>query len=193
MKQEFMKLLRALVLCTCLCLVIAATEAVLLRTPFLAGQKAFLYRLLAITALCSIALLLVSGFIFRKKYKFFQMTFSESVLCIGMASVFMALFFTLGPMTIERSYTIYSLADMADHGGQIYSADEIKNRFIEGYIGEANESQKRIDEQVYIGNLEETDGGYKITEKGERLVRIFRFLESIFPVPDKNSIYPNGQ
>lgn len=57
----------------------------------------------------------------------------------------------------------------------------------------ANESQKRLDEQVYIGNVEKTGSGYRITEKGERLISIFRFVEMIFPVPDENSNYPNGK
>lgn len=96
-------------------------------------------------------------------------------------------------MTIERSYTVYSLADMTDHPDTVYSAEDIKAQFIEGYIEEANGSQKRIDEQVSIGNLEEVPGGYRITEKGKNLVELFRFLESIFPVPDESSIYPNGQ
>lgn len=32
----------------------------------------------------------------------------------------------------------------------------------------------------------------QISEKGQRLVGIFRIVEKIFPVTDKNSIYPNG-
>ena len=70
---------------------------------------------------------------------------------------------------------------------------EIKQQFIAGYIEETQESQKRIEEQVYIGNMEETDGGYSITEKGVRLIKLMRYVEMIFPVPDKNSIYPNGK
>ena len=115
------------------------------------------------------------------------------VMCVGLSTLAMALFLALGPMPIERSYTIYSLAEMADSEKDVYSAGEIKTQFIEGFIEEANESQKRIDEQVYIGNLEQTDEGYRITAKGQRLIKLMRLVESIFPVPDKTCIYPNGK
>lgn len=105
---------------------------------------------------------------------------------------FMCLFFSIDPMVIERSYTIFSLADMTDHADTVYSAEDIKTQFIEGYIEGDNESQKRIDEQVSIGNVAKVSGGYQI-KKGKSLVEFFRFIEVIFPVPDKNSIYPNGQ
>lgn len=40
----------------------------------------------------------------------------------------MCTFFTLGPMTMERSYTIYMLADMADYAEMAYNngRDKIK-------------------------------------------------------------------
>lgn len=179
-------------MCVLFCVSIAVLVAILLRTSFLAGQKAFLFRLLFMTAICCMALLLVSVILYLKRKMIWGLSFSTCVLCIGLSTVVMALFFTLGPMTIERSYSIYTLADMADHSETIYTAEEIKTQFIEGYLEEAEESQKRIDEQVYIGNLEGVSGGYQITEKGKRLVRLFRTVEAIFPVPDKNSIYPNG-
>lgn len=193
MKQELIKLLKLAALFVVLSFLIAMVAAILLRLSFWSGQKAFLYRLIAIAALCCIAFLLISIFAFRKKGSVLGISFSSSVLCIGLSTVFMCLFFSLGPMVIERSYTVYSLADMTDHPDMVYSAEDIKTQFIEGYIEEANESQKRIDEQVSIGNLEEVPGGYRITEKGKGLVRLFRFIEEIFPVPDENSIYPNGQ
>lgn len=104
----------------------------------------------------------------------------------------MALFLSLGPMTIERSYTIYSLAEMRDSSQEVYSAQEMKGRFIDGFIEGANENQKRIDEQVSVGNLEPVDGGYKITSKGKRLIDMMRLVEAVFPAPDKTCIYPNG-
>ena len=52
-------------------------------------------------------------------------------MCNSLTTLFMALFLSLGPMTIERSYTIYSLADLTDNASKVYSAEEIKQQFIE--------------------------------------------------------------
>lgn len=191
MKDQLVKLLKAFLVCGAMCILIAAIVAFLLRTPLLAEQKAFLYRLLAFDAIaCFILLVIVVSFIVKRGV-LFGLELSAIVMCVGLSTLFMALFLSLGPMPIERSYTIYSLADMADHADTVYSYEDIKRQFIEGYVEGANESQKRIDEQVYIGNLEQMDNGYQITEKGRCMVSIFRFVEFIFPVPDKNSIYPN--
>ncbi len=192
MKHELNLLFKAVFTSAVCCAVIAAIVALLLRTPLLAGQKAFLYRLLMLEAFACVVLLAVLVPVAIKRGSLLGLEMHAVVMCVGLSTLLMALFFSLGPMTIERSYTIYSLADMADHADKDYSYEDIKDQFIEGYIEGANESQKRLDEQVYIGNLEEVDGGYRITNKGRRLVGIFRLVESIFPVPDENSIYPNG-
>ncbi len=193
MKSELMRLLKLAGLCVLFCAFIASAVMIFLRTSFLSEWRAYLYRLLALDIICCVILLIVCVSIVVKWKMVFGLELSSLVMCIGFSTVFMALFFSLGPMPIERSYTIYSLADMVDRGAPICSAEQIRNRFVDGYIDGAAESQKRIDEQVSIGNLEQTDGGYRITEKGERLIKLFRLIERAFPVPDKNSIYPNGK
>ena len=191
-KKEMITLLKAVGLCVALCVLIAAGVALLLRTPLFAGLMAYLYRLLILDAICCVILLVVVVAVWAKKNDLFGLKMSSAVMCVGLSTLLMALFLSLGPMTIERSYTIYSLAEMKDSTTEVYSAEEIKVQFINGFVEEANESQKRIDEQVSIGNLEKVDGGYKITEKGKRLIDLMRFIESIFPVPDETCIYPNG-
>lgn len=190
--KEIQKLLKAVVVCAILCILIAAGVAGLLRTPFLADYQVYLYRLLIYEMLICIVMLIIAAIVGVKLKggTIWGITFSAQVMCIGLSTLFMALFFSLGPMTIERSYTIYSLADMADHSDVTYTAEDIKTQFIEGYIEGANESQKRLDEQVTIGTIEQTPEGYRITDKGRNLVALYRFIETIFPVPDESSIYP---
>lgn len=192
MRVEFRKILSCINACIFYSVMILVSVSLLLRTSFMENQKAFLYRLLIMDMICFSFLLCGTFLLCLKRKTILKLSFSSNVLCVGMSALLIALFLSLGPMTIERSYTIYFLADMTDHAETIYTTDDIKTRFIEGYIEGAKESQKRINEQVAIGNMEEIDGGYRITEKGKRLVKIFRLVEKIFPVPDKNSIYPNG-
>lgn len=191
-KKEMITLLKAVGLCVALCVLIAAGVALLLRTPLFAGLRAYLYRLLILDAICCVILLVVVVAAWAKKNDLFGLKLSSAVMCVGLSTLLMALFLSLGPMTIERSYTIYSLAEMKDSTTEVYSMEKIKDQFINGFVEGANESQKRIDEQVSIGNLEKVDGGYKITEKGRRLIDLMRLVESIFPVPDETCIYPNG-
>lgn len=193
MNEEIIKLIKLAVLCIVLCVAIAAVVALLLRTPFLAGQKAYLYRLLAYDAIACVVLLAVLVPVVVKRGSVFGLELSSVVMCVGLSTLAMAVFLALGPMPIERSYTIFSLADMAEEPETVLTTEEMKAQFINGFVEEAGETQKRIDEQVYIGNLEAVDGGYRITAKGQRLIKLMRLVESIFPVPDKTCIYPNGK
>lgn len=193
MKMEAVKILIAATVCIVMCLLIGAGVALLLRTPLLAGQKAYLYRLLAFDVIACVMLLAIVVPVVVKRGELFGLELSSVVLCVGLSTLFMALFLALGPMPIERSYTIFSLADMAEEPDTMLTTEEMKAQFINGFIEEAGETQKRIDEQVYIGNLEQTDGGYRITAKGQRLIKLMRLVESIFPVPDETCIYPNGK
>ena len=192
-KMEWIKLLKAALLCVVLCVLIAVAVAFLLRTSLLAGQKAFLYRLLMLDAIACVVLLAITVPVVVKRGNLFGLELSSVVMCVGLSTLLMAVFLSLGPMPIERSYTIFSLADMAEKPETALTTEEMKEQFINGFIEEAGETQKRIDEQVYIGNLEETDGGYRITAKGQRLIKLMRLVESVFPVPDETCIYPNGK
>lgn len=191
MKEEICSLIKIFKLCIIYSILIAGGTALLLRTPFFAKQRVFLYRLIIFDILCCAALIIIN-FIdcMRNEACCGGIKFSTRILCAGFSTVFMALFFSLGLMSIERSYTVYSLADMAEHADKIYSTKDIEQQFINGYVLGTDASKKRITEQLYIGNLEEIDGGYRITKKGKNLIGFFRFIEKIFPVPDKSSIYP---
>lgn len=63
-------------------------------------------------------------------------------------------------MSLDRSYTIYTLAEMADNPERVYSMEEIENSFINVYIKEMQNTERRIAKQV------EAEGGYRISDKG---------------------------
>ena len=113
-------------------------------------------------------------------------------MTLAISALFTALFFSIGIVTIDRAYTVYYLSYMTDNAENSYSKQELQQQFIDGYLVKADETQKRISEQLSIGNIEQinSSGKYRITEKGKRLIKFFRTLEFIFPCPDKNSIYP---
>lgn len=188
MKKEFITLLKAVGITAIFCVLIAVSVAVMLRLGVWASQKAYIYRLVAMTIGSCIVLSIIVAVICMKCEAILAVGFATHIMCIGLAGLFMCFFFTLGPMVIERSYTVYSLAYMADYD-EICSYEEIRDQFITGYV-DGGATKMRIEEQVSIGNLEQVGDEYKITEKGKSLIKILRFVESIFPVPDTGSIYP---
>ena len=188
MKNELKKICMQILLCIFMCIIISISVSIMLHLNMFISVSTYIYRLYIMLFLTMVILIIVAFIICIKTNKIFNFTFSTSVLCIGISSLFMALFFSLGPMVIERSYTVYSLAYLTDYNN-VYSYDEIRDQFVIGYV-DNGATQKRIDEQVSIGNIEKIGENYRITDKGERLIKLFRLIEKIFPVTDQSSIYP---
>ncbi|MBQ7578652.1 MAG: hypothetical protein IJT21_10355 [Synergistaceae bacterium] len=191
--KDVYKLLKSFILFCVFSIIIAGGVALLMRTSLFEWQKIFLYRLMYLEAVCCVVLLCLM--IVRKITKGGGGTsgfdLHSSVMTLAISALFTALFFSVGIVSIDRSYTIYYLSYMNDNSEKLYSTQELQQQFIDGYLVKANETQKRISEQLAIGNIEQNSSGkYRITEKGKRLIKFFRTLEFIFPCPDKNSIYP---
>jgi hypothetical protein len=152
----------------------------------------YYYRMLYYTGIASailFALLLVVHFVRKRNKRFLNIPVILSAIIIS--ALFTALFVTAGPMPIDRSYSIFSIADMYEHSDRVYSAEEIEQAFMNQYIVQNEATKRRIEEQKSIGNIEETDeGGYRITEKGQRLIKTLRLVETFYPADEKRTLYP---
>jgi hypothetical protein len=110
------------------------------------------------------------------------------------SALFCALFITAGPMPMDRSYSIYSVAEMSQHPDQVYSREEIEDAFYKGYILQNGATFRRIQEQLSIGNFEKVgENQYRITDKGRRLIAIMRLVEKFYPVDEKRTLYPGSE
>lgn len=170
--------------------------AVFMRLDLFGNVVIYYYRTMlngvVFAIIVTLLLILVSLCTKIRKLKFVDLspqTIASTTLSVGLALI---LFITIAPMVIDRSYTVFTLADMTENDTKTFTAEEIEDRFIEIYIKDYGSTIKRIEEQLSIGNIEEKGDGYIITEKGKRLMSTFRFVESIYPVEDKRIIYPDA-
>ena len=167
--------------------------SILIRMDVFSNVYIYYYRIIyiniAITLFLFLLFLLYSKFLKKDKLRlsdFYIETFST--FCIIFLAVFSII--TILSMPIDRSYTIYSLADMEKNSERIFSKSEIEESFINGYIIDMESTKRRIEEQVSLGNIEKVDNGYRITEKGIKLVKMLKLYETIFPVIEKRVLYP---
>ncbi len=168
--------------------------ALFMRINIFSGTVIYYYRTLysaALVVIITLVLLIVLAVVFKKKNVHFieldpTMVASTTVI----SGLVLAMFVTVAPMNIDRSYTVFTLADMYENSDTVYTKQELQERFIEIYIKDYDSVSRRLSEQISIGNIEEVDGGYRITEKGKTLVEIFRFVDMLYPVEEKREIYP---
>lgn len=166
--------------------------SVLLHIDVLGDDNIYLYKCFIYAGITAAILLVV--LLLAKKWEGKLLCFDFSPACIFSAAVICLLalgfFSSTVIMPMDRSYTIFTLADMADNDGEVYSMEKVENEFIGVYIQDMQNTERRIAEQVEIGNLIAVDGGYQISEKGARLVNLYRFIDKLYPVDNKTSIYP---
>ena len=109
--------------------------------------------------------------------------FVFAFLCANMV------FFTLVPVTVERSVSVFMLSYMdsreqeaADDSSKtaVCTKSEIEDVFWSKYVQEFGAFEKRFDEQIVTGSIEESGDGYILTERGHFFVDVFRLLGEVF-------------
>jgi len=100
--------------------------------------------------------------------------------------------FSLIPVTVERSISVYMLSYLDENYPQTITKDEFEKTFYKQYIRDFGAFDKRFREQLDTGSLEfiSAENSYRITEKGRRIVGIFRFFSELFGT-EKKLVYPN--
>ena len=79
---------------------------------------------------------------------------------------------------------------MADQKNRIFEKKDLERVYVDIYVKEYDPINRRINEQLSSGNFEEIGSGYRITNRGLELVKVFRFLSEIYPV-NKQFLYPS--
>lgn len=101
---------------------------------------------------------------------------------VGATLVALALnlaFFTLGPVTVDRSISVFMLSRFESAGGPM-SERAARDAFVSTYVDEWRQIDRRLGEQVASGNLERTEGGWRITPQGRAFMATARAMSRWF-------------
>ena len=89
-------------------------------------------------------------------------------------------FFVVGPVTVDRSVSVFMLSRLADAQSPL-TADELRQTFAQRYVGEWDQVGRRIQEQIASGNVEQaSEDHYRLTAQGESFMRTAQFISRIF-------------
>ena len=89
-------------------------------------------------------------------------------------------FFVLFPVSYERSVSVQLLTNLNNSDLEL-SNDDIRNEIIKITSTEAF-AEKRIEEQLYTGYIEQTNNGYKISKTIKNFVSLKNFISTIFNI-----------
>ena len=161
----------------------------LIRTPLLKGMHVLMYRGIVMIILAGIlaSVLLV---VFKKWRKIEWLSAKDVVLVFILTCSINMVFFTLIPVTVERSVSVFMLSYMDTYSDRTYTEDQVAEIFVEKYVNEYGAFEKRFDEQLTTGTIvQNADGTYSITDKGRFIVKMFRAISDVFET-DKRLVEP---
>ena len=144
---------------------------VLTKTPIIGAIT-----MLMLVCILSIIFLTMFDRYFLKKFLNFQ----------DLIIVFLLLFFFnynvygMIPFNASRSNSIIMMGYLNNQNGTPKNKNEIKQYVEKIYFDEYDAVQKRLDEQIAIGNISKKENGYVITEKGKFIINIFAMVTDIY-------------
>lgn len=190
MKNKIISICKLLGLYLILYLISTALFVGLFHTPFLKNMDVLMYRgtvfvfvsgMFAALLMVICMRILPSGFI----------TFKDIILLFCGCCCVNMVFFTLIPVTVERSVSVFMLSYMDENDTIDLTEDDICKIFVDKYVNEYGAFKKRFHEQIVTGSIRQNkDGSYSITERGKWIVEMFRTVSEWF-CTDERLVKPN--
>ena len=160
----------------------------LFHTGILKGMDVLMYRGIVFIIITGVIAAVVMGIV-RKFWKF--VTVRDIIMMFCIFCCVNTVLFTLIPVTVERSVSVFMLSYMEENSDQTFTQESVGEVFTTKYVEDYGAFEKRFNEQVETGTIvENPDGSYSITERGKFIVKMFRTIAEWFDT-DRRLVYPN--
>lgn len=87
--------------------------------------------------------------------------------------------FVLGPVTVDRSVSIFMLTQF-EAAGRPLTGDEAREGFVRAYVRDWGQIERRLKEQWLSGNIEPTPTGWRLTRQGHAVTKLAREMSALF-------------
>lgn len=189
-KKKIKIIYRLVLLYAALYLAGTAVFVWLFHTPLLKSLDVFMYRgivFILISSTLSALLMWACKHFIREP----ELSIRDIIMLFMICCCVNTVLFTLIPVTVERSISVFMLSYMCENEKVQYTQEEIENIFIKKYVGDYGAFEKRFHEQLVTGNIDDYgDDSYGITKRGELMVKAFRAVAELFGT-DQRLLYPN--
>ena len=160
----------------------------LFHTGILKNMEVLMYRGVAFILITGVISAVIMAVV-RKLWGF--VTVRDVILMFFIFCCVNMVFLTIVPVTVERSVSVFMLSYMDENSGQTFTEESVSEVFTKKYVEDYGAFEKRFDEQVVTGTIEQNpDGTYSITDRGRFVVRAFRTIAEWFDT-DRRLVYPN--
>lgn len=160
----------------------------LFHTSLFKDMEVLMYRGIVFLLITGVVSGVIMGII-RKFWGF--VTIRDVIMMFCIFCCVNMVFLTLIPVTVERSVSVFMLSYMQENKDQTFTEESVGEVFTTKYVEDYGAFEKRFEEQVVTGTIvQNEDGTYSITPKGEFVVEAFRTIAEWFDT-DRRLVYPN--
>ena len=160
----------------------------LFHTSLFGDMEVLMYRGLAFLLIAGVVSAVIMGIV-RMFWGF--VTIRDIIMMFCIFCCVNMVFLTLVPVTVERSVSVFMLSYMQENKDQTFTEESVGEVFTAKYDEDYGAFEKRFEEQVVTGTIvQNEDGTYSITPKGEFVVEAFRTIAEWFDT-DRRLVYPN--
>ncbi|WP_019831981.1 hypothetical protein [Sphingomonas sp. PR090111-T3T-6A] len=90
------------------------------------------------------------------------------------------MFLIVLPVTIDRSISVFLLAEIDAHQASPLTTRQLEAAFVQHYVHDMRQIDRRVAEQTISGTISAEDGKIRLTPRGQRFLRLARFLAEPF-------------
>ena len=153
----------------------------LLHTGIFKNMDVLFYRGIFLLILVVIIIALILFFL---KDKYLKINIKDIICIVIVIFSFNLTFFTLVPVTIDRSVTVFTLGKFDKAIEKSLTKEEMEKIFIDDYVYEKGAFDKRFKEQVTTGSIkkDENSDKYVLTDRGKTLIKLFELIGRLYNV-----------
>jgi len=176
---SLLDLLRVATLYALAILLGGAVFIALLFMPTIAGIGILFYRGVASLVATGALLLMLSMLAARYGPACWRLRPSDMVGAIFGAVSLLFAGFILGPVTVDRSISIFLLSQIEASDTGLSSA-ELQHAFLDLYVGQWDQIGRRLEEQRISGTIVPTPQGWRLTAQGRDVMSTARLTSKLF-------------
>lgn len=134
--------------------------------------------------ICFLALYSLEQFSRKNPSKHLELKVLSNVLSVFLAMTITFSFLSTVPLNIDRSFSVWLLNNL-DKTEKSYEIGELEITAQEFFSTKEGEINRRIQEQLRLGNLEKFDDRYFLSSKGKKLIKFNRLVALIWGLEKK--------
>ena len=147
----------------------------LTRSPLFAGISILFYRGLLLCALSAMLVMAAMALWRRRRFDL------ATIIAAGALTLsFNICFLIVLPVTLDRSISVFMLTQIEQHQAEALNERRITEIFVQKYVGDMRQMDRRIAEQTASGNVTMVDGNIRLTAQGHRFLALSRTLARLF-------------